>query len=109
MNTRNQLLLWYHKKSINRKQFTQMSYYSEAHYQLGVILTWTYFENPYKFNKNTMEGILTFYDNNSRLTQLQMDAVKNVYEKFKVDQWFKENNWKLDVKKRFKSVTGSLI
>lgn len=76
--------------------------------KLVVILVWAEFANlrnklgkPYKFDTATMEGIKEYYDDNGSLTLYQIEAIRNVYGKFKVDEWFCKNVCDTNIKKRY--------
>ena len=76
--------------------------------KLVVILVWAEFANlrnklgkPYKFDSATMEGIKEYYYDNGSLTLYQIEAIRNIYSKFKVDEWFCKNVWDTNIKKRY--------
>jgi len=76
--------------------------------KLVVILVWAEFVNlrnkfgkPYKFDTATMEGIKEYYDDNACMTIHQIEAIRNIYSKFKVDEWFCKNVWNTNIKNRY--------
>ena len=76
--------------------------------KLVVILVWAEFVTlrnklgkPYKFDTATMEGIKEYYDDKGSMTLPQIEAIRNIYSKFKVDEWFCKNVWNTNIKKRY--------
>ena len=56
---------------------------------LECILEWAKI-NP-RFNTSTIEGIKEHYENYYYFTLMQMEAIENVYYKWKIDKWYKSN------------------
>ena len=65
--------------------------------RLKVILKWAKIVKLKKhgitinFDSETMEGILEYYEEYEHFTTNQINAISNVYSKFKIDEWFKYN------------------
>ena len=63
---------------------------------LNCILEWA--KTKPKFNASTFQGIHQYYEDMEEFTLPQMEAIENVYYKWKVDKWRDNNLINLNLK-----------
>ena len=79
----------YRQSYINNK-YTMPSYET----MLKRILDWASTRRAWKFDSSTFQGISEYYDENFVFTIPQELAIKNVYYKWKIDEWYHNNRFK---------------
>jgi len=52
------------------------------------ILTWIENSSNTTFDDSTFRGILDFYDKNERFTTFQETAINNIFENYKIEDWY---------------------
>ena len=79
-----------------------MMYDIDCEEMLDRILEWA--ETKDKFDASTFEGIKDHYEKYDEFTSRQIDAIENVYSKWKIDKWYydKQNITKKKVSRSVK-------
>ena len=82
-----------------------MMYDIDCEEMLDRILEWA--ETKDKFDASTFEGIKDHYEKYDEFTSRQIDAIENVYSKWKIDKWYydKQNITKKKVSRSVKCYT----